>query len=130
MLGLDAFNEDHLYANLAWLTENQRDIKLRLFQKAYTWNVSSKLILIPEARLMWENEFLNGSRPINAALDGGSGPSFAGWTDTPSRSSAFAGAGMSAQIGANWNASIFYNVDFGRQTYLSNMVSASLGLKF
>ena len=35
LLGLDAFNEDHLYANLAWLTENQRDIELRLFQKAY-----------------------------------------------------------------------------------------------
>ena len=35
LLGLDAFNEDHLYANLAWLAENQRDIELRLFQKAY-----------------------------------------------------------------------------------------------
>jgi transposase len=35
LLGLDAFNEDHLYANLAWLTENQRDIELRLFQKSY-----------------------------------------------------------------------------------------------
>jgi len=35
LLGLDAFHEDHLYANLAWLTENQRAIELRLFQKAY-----------------------------------------------------------------------------------------------
>lgn len=33
LLGLDAFNEDHLYANLAWLSENQADIELRLFQK-------------------------------------------------------------------------------------------------
>jgi len=31
LLGLDAFNEDHLYANLAWLSENQADIELRLF---------------------------------------------------------------------------------------------------
>jgi len=38
LLGLDAFNEDHLYANLAWLTENQRDIELRLFQKSYPKN--------------------------------------------------------------------------------------------
>lgn len=35
LLGLEAFNEDHLYANLAWLAENQRGIELRLFQKAY-----------------------------------------------------------------------------------------------
>ena len=33
LLGLDAFNEDHLYSNLAWLSENQTDIELRLFQK-------------------------------------------------------------------------------------------------
>ena len=38
LLGLDAFNEDHLYANLAWFTENQRDIELRLFQKSYPKN--------------------------------------------------------------------------------------------
>jgi len=30
LLGLDAFNEDHLYANLAWLSENQADIESRL----------------------------------------------------------------------------------------------------
>ena len=35
LLGLDAFNEDHLYANLAWLSENQADIELRLFQKTH-----------------------------------------------------------------------------------------------
>lgn len=97
---------------------------------AYTWNATSKLVLIPEVRMLWENEFLNGSRPIDATLAGGKGPSFSGWTDATSRSSAFAGAGVSAQFGANWNASRLYNVDFVRQTYLSNMVSASLGLKF
>ena len=35
LLALETFHEDHLYANLAWLTENQRAIELRLFQKAY-----------------------------------------------------------------------------------------------
>jgi len=35
LLGLDAFNEDHLYANLAWLSENQADIELRLFEKTH-----------------------------------------------------------------------------------------------
>jgi transposase len=35
LLGLDAFNEDHLYQNLAWLTDNQREIETRLFEQAY-----------------------------------------------------------------------------------------------
>jgi len=30
LLALETFHEDHLYANLAWLTENQRAIELRL----------------------------------------------------------------------------------------------------
>ena len=35
LLGLDAFNEDDLYENLAWLTDHQRRIETRLFAKAY-----------------------------------------------------------------------------------------------
>jgi transposase len=32
LLGLEAFNEDDLYSNLAWLNEHQRRIELRLFK--------------------------------------------------------------------------------------------------
>jgi len=32
VLGLDPFNEDQLYPNLAWLAENQADIEQRLFE--------------------------------------------------------------------------------------------------
>jgi hypothetical protein len=32
LLGLEAFNEDDLYANLAWLSEHQRRIEMRLFE--------------------------------------------------------------------------------------------------
>jgi transposase len=35
ILGLDAFHEDHLYANLAWLSEHQEDIETRLFKDRY-----------------------------------------------------------------------------------------------
>jgi hypothetical protein len=35
VLGLDAFNEDDLYANLDWLTENQAAIEDRLFQQRH-----------------------------------------------------------------------------------------------
>jgi hypothetical protein len=35
VLGLDPFNEDHLYPNLAWLQENQVPIEQRLFEQFY-----------------------------------------------------------------------------------------------
>jgi transposase len=35
VLGLEAFNEDHLYDNLAWLAEKQEVIEKRLFQHRY-----------------------------------------------------------------------------------------------
>jgi transposase len=35
ILGLDSFNEDHLYNNLAWLTDQQETIEKRLFRKRY-----------------------------------------------------------------------------------------------
>lgn len=38
LLDLDAFNEDHLYANLAWLSENQRAIEAKLFRKTHPAN--------------------------------------------------------------------------------------------
>jgi transposase len=35
ILGLDGFNEDHLYRNLAWLAENQEVIEQKLFRHRY-----------------------------------------------------------------------------------------------
>ena len=38
ILGLEAFNEDHLYANLAWLSSHQEEIEKRLFRSHYGHN--------------------------------------------------------------------------------------------
>jgi hypothetical protein len=35
VLGLEAFNEEHLYANLSWLSEEQEAIEKRLFRQRY-----------------------------------------------------------------------------------------------
>lgn len=35
VLGLEVFNEDHLYSNLAWLADNQEETEQRLFKKRY-----------------------------------------------------------------------------------------------
>jgi outer membrane autotransporter protein len=97
---------------------------------AYTWNVNQKIALIPEVRMFWQHEFLNNPRTINASLDGGNGAAFDFETTDPYRDSVFAGAGVTAQFGERWNASLFYNINFGSQTYQSNMVSAGLNFSF
>jgi outer membrane autotransporter protein len=97
---------------------------------AYTWNLNQKIALIPEVRMFWQHEFLNNARNINASLDGGNGASFDYETTDPYRNSVFAGAGVTAQFGKNLSGSVFYNINFGSQTYQSNMISAGLNFSF
>jgi outer membrane autotransporter protein len=97
---------------------------------AYTWNLNQKIALIPEVRMFWQHEFLNNARNINASLDGGNGASFDYETTDPYRNSVFAGAGVTAQFGKNLTGSVFYNINFGSQTYQNNMVSAGLNFSF
>jgi outer membrane autotransporter protein len=80
--------------------------------------------------MFWQHEFLNNARNINASLDGGNGAAFDFETTDPYRNSVFAGAGVTAQFGKNLSASVFYNINFGSQTYQSNMVSAGLNFSF
>jgi outer membrane autotransporter protein len=80
--------------------------------------------------MFWQHEFLENSRTIDASLDGGNILGFGFETSAPERDSVFAGAGVIAQLGQNWNASCYYNVDFGRQNYIAQMVSVGLQWKF
>jgi autotransporter-associated beta strand protein/T5SS/PEP-CTERM-associated repeat protein len=97
---------------------------------AYTWNLNKNITLIPEVRMFWQHEFLNNARNINASLDGGNGAAFDFKTTDPYRNSVFAGTGVTAQFGKNLSGSVFYNVNFGSQTYQSNMVSVGLNVSF
>jgi len=97
---------------------------------AYTWNVNQKIALIPEVRMFWQHEFLNNARNLNASLDGGNGAAFDFETTDPYRNSVFAGAGVTAQFGKHLSGSVFYNINFGSQTYQNNMVSAGLNFSF
>lgn len=132
------------YAGIGGFTENGADsLDLAVGQQnvnslrttlggrvAYTWNITQHVALIPEVRMFWQHEFLNNPRNISSALDGGSGPAFGYETSAPARDSVFAGAGVSAQFGERWNGFLYYNIDFGRQDYLGNSVSAGLNWKF
>jgi autotransporter-associated beta strand protein/T5SS/PEP-CTERM-associated repeat protein len=134
----------YTYAGIGGFTESGADsLDLSLGQQnanslrstlggriAYTWNLNQKIALIPEVRMFWQHEFLNNPRNINASLDGGNGASFDYETTAPYRDSVFAGAGVTAQFGKNLSGSVFYNINFGSQTYQSNMVSAGLNFSF
>ncbi len=97
---------------------------------AYTWNVTKKISLIPEVRVFWQHEFLENSRNMDASLDTGGIDGFGFETSDPERDSIFAGAGVIAQLGTDWSASCYYNVDFGRQNYIAQMISVGLEWRF
>jgi len=134
----------YVYAGTSPFTENGADsLDLRVSQQnanslrtnlggrvAYTWQVADNITIIPEGRLFWQHEYLNGPSTIGASLDGGSGPGFDFQTSAPGRDSVFAGVGVSANFGDRWNTSVYYNADFGRQDYISHMISTSLSWKF
>jgi len=134
----------YTYAGIAPFTESGADsLDLKVSQQnansirtniggrvAYTWNITSSITFIPEVRMFWQHEFLNNPRNIASSLDGGSGPGFGYETSAPARDSVFAGAGISARFGDRWDAYVYYNADFGRQDYLSHIISAGLGFKF
>ncbi len=134
----------YTYAGIAPFTENGAgSLDLRVSQQnasslnstlggriAYEWMVSPRVVLVPEIRMLWQHEFLNGSREIGAALDGGKGAGFNYWTATPDRDSVFAGVGVGARISDRWDFSLFDNFNFGNQTYVSQMISGSIGVHF
>lgn len=134
----------YTYAGIGGFTESGADsLDLSLGQQdansfrttlggriAYTWNPGQNLALIPEVRMLWLHEFLDGSRTLNAALDGGSGAAFGFDTANPNRNSAFAGAGLNMRLGQTWTASAFYNVDFGTPDFTNNIISLSLSWNF
>ena len=130
--GIGSFTESGAESlDLSFGQQNANSLRSTLGGRvAYTWNLNQKIALIPEVRMFWQHEFLNNPRTINASLDGGSGTSFGYETTDPYRNSVFAGAGVTAQFGKNLSGSVFYNINFGSQTYQNNMVSAGLNISF
>jgi autotransporter-associated beta strand protein/T5SS/PEP-CTERM-associated repeat protein len=130
--GVGAFTEDGADSlDLAVGRQDANSLRSTLGGRiAYPWNAGNNLTLVPEVRMFWQHEFLDGARTINSSLDGGAGAAFGFDTGNPSRDSVFAGAGVGMRIGRTWNAGAFYNVDFGNPDFSSNIVSLSLGTSF
>jgi len=134
----------YTYSGVAPFTETGADsLDLRVEQQntnslrtnlggrvAYTWNLTDKITIIPEVRMFWQHEYLQNSTALGASLDGGAGPGFDYMTTVPGRDSVFAGAGLSANFSKDFSVYLNYNTSFGRQDYISQMVSTGLNWKF
>jgi len=137
-------NAQYNYFRVAPFTEdNAQSLDLRVDQQdvnsfqtnlggrvAFTWRSQGEVRIIPECRIFWSHEYLQGAERIGARLDGGGGPSFVYTTTTPSRDSALAAIGVNAQLGSRWNVALYYNVEFGSATSFTNVVSADIGFNF
>lgn len=134
----------YTYVGIAPFTENGADsLDLSVDQQnanslrtslgarlAYTWKASEKITVIPQVSMLWQHEFLQNSRNIESTLDGGAGASFGYTTTVPARDAVFAGAGVTMQIGDRWNVNANWNIDFGRNDYISNMISGGVNVAF
>ena len=80
-------------------------------QVAYVWEWAPQRALIPQASVSWQHEYLNGSRTMDATLDGG--PGFGYRTAAPRRDALSAGGGVALQLGERWSANLFYNAELG-----------------
>jgi len=130
--GLDSFTETGA-RSLNLQVDRQRVHSLRTQlggRVAWLWQAGENIVIIPEARAFWQHEYLHGSRDLHAALDGGAAGGFTTATSPGDRDSVFAGAGVTAQFGERWSVSCFYNADFARDDFTSQMVSGSIGWRF
>lgn len=134
----------YIYTGLAPFTESQAEsLNLRVNRQnvnsfrtnvgghiAYTWRAAKNVIIFPEIRATWQHEYMNGSRNITSALDGGVGSTFNYQTTSPNRDSILASGGLTVQIGENWSTSAYYNVNVGRSDFFDQMISLSLEYQF
>ena len=96
---------------------------------AYDYKVNDKVTIIPELRLFWQHEYLQGNENLHAALNGGNGPSFNYLTSTPGRDAFDAAIGVGIQWAHNLTTSVYYNTSVGSGTNI-NMVSVTVNWKF
>ncbi|MEO6742479.1 MAG: ice-binding family protein [Chthoniobacteraceae bacterium] len=98
---------------------------------AYTMKVSRRVTLIPEARVSWEHEFMQGGSNLNVALNGGTGPAFTYRTNgTTGRDGLYAGVGVGMRVGERFSMSVYSNASFGRSDASQNSVTLVAGWKF
>jgi autotransporter-associated beta strand protein len=118
-------NADALNLRVCSQTANslQTGVGARGSCQAKVGNVTVK----PQVSVVWQHEYSNTTRDLNARLAQGSSPmNFR--TDTPGRDFAVVNADISAKISKNLVANVSYNTEVGRSR--SSNQGVNLGLRF
>ena len=97
---------------------------------AYTMKLNDRVALIPEVRVFWQHEYLEGGDDLNASLDGGTGPAFRYETENREEDSVFLGAGLNLILGPRFTASLYYNTSLTDGSEAIHSVSLSAGYRF
>jgi outer membrane autotransporter protein len=97
---------------------------------AYTLELPNEVVVIPEMRIFWQHEYLQGGDTLTSHLDGGAGPEFDYITEELDRDSLLVGAGFSVQFSPVCYGSLFYHAEFGRSDEVNHTLSMTVGRKF
>lgn len=97
---------------------------------AYACVINEGLTLVPELRMFWQHEFMQGGDTIHSTLDSGNGPGFDYLTEEQGSDSLYAGAGVSMLLGSNVTISLYYHANIGRNDDTQHLVTAGLNWKF
>ncbi len=85
--------------------------------------------VVPQGYALYQYEFANGSRGLNASLSQGSS-TFIFRTDAAKRNYALVGASVTAGLKKNLYAQVNYNAEVGRGNSTARFVNAGLRLEF
>jgi outer membrane lipase/esterase len=121
--GADALNLDisgqsaeSLQSGLGWRVE-------------YELKFGKKALLLPQARVSYQHEFLNNSRSIEARLAQG-GDVFQVTTDKPSRNFALLGLGLAAKLRESVSLDFGYEAQVGQNNYIAHSIEGGISLYF
>lgn len=92
--------------------------------------MTKNFALIPDVRMFWQHEYLNGSRNIGASLAADDVAGFGYQTTGLDQDAVYGAVGLIAQIGRHWNANVYYNTDFGRGDFISHAINGGVGFSF
>lgn len=87
-------------------------------------------ILMPDVRVSWQHEFLDGTQGINARFRGRRQPRFEVRTPDSDEESLLVTAGVNAQITETVGAYVYYAGDLLREDRFANSVTAGLTFSF
>ncbi|MES2982218.1 MAG: autotransporter domain-containing protein [Verrucomicrobiota bacterium] len=125
---LDEFSETGSLAPLRFPSQHQDSLRSQLGAKiAYTAEFCSMRI-IPQVRLAWQHEFMDGTQSIDSSFVGGSGASFSTSGPSMDEDRFVVGAGLTVEVTPNFSIYGSYDGNIGSSDYNSNQVTA--GIKF